>query len=180
MLRRSSRAPVTVEGDDIADPEQSTFRGAGGGIPEERSIERVQAGTGDPDPTEAEREHGVVGVARVVRRRAVRRQDREVRLAAERLVERDELRPRSCVAAPRVLEPAGADLGVRTAVDPALVTVHLASRSPLPQVAVVTQREATRRVVERLRVGHLERGETGWAAEVHQRRGGLLTTDPRG
>ena len=72
-----------------------------------------------PMPAQAEGEDRVLVVARVVVRRPVGGQDREVGLAAEPVVERRQLRARRRVRPPVVLEPARPDLGVGPAVDAA-------------------------------------------------------------
>ena len=93
-----------------------------------------------PIRPEAEREHRVLGVARVVVGGAVRGQDREVGLAAEARrggAVQERRRRRGRIVGPGVLEPALADLAVGAAVDPALRAVARAgargsrARSPL-------------------------------------------------
>ena len=122
--------------------------------PEQRAIERVDPGRGDPDPSEPEREDRVLAVAGVVVRRAVGGQDRQVRLAAEPVVQRREQVGDRLVGLPGVLQPALPDLGVGAAVDPALPPERLAQALVVAQVAVVAEREAPGRVVERLGVRH--------------------------
>ena len=75
------------------------------------------------------------------------------------------------VVAPRVLEPARPDLGVRPPVDATLGLVRPTQRPVVAQVAVVAEREAPGRVVERLRVGQVERRQLRRPAQVDEGRG---------
>ena len=79
---------------------------------------------------------------------------------------------------PGVLEPALADLAVGTAEDPALRPVALAGRAVVAEVAVVREREPAGGVVERLRVGRLERAQARRAAQVDEDARGLDRPEP--
>ena len=128
MVRLARMAVRRIEGDRRADPDQPAIRRSGRHEPEQRAIERIDPGRGETDPAQAEREDRVLAVARVVVRRCRRRQDGEVGLAAEPVVERAEQVRDGLVRAPGVLQPARADLGVGTSVDPALGAVLVARR----------------------------------------------------
>ena len=112
--------------------------------PEERPVERVDPGRDHPDPAEPEREDRVLAVARVVRRRAIGGDDREVRLAAEPVMQGAQEMADRLARPPGVLEPARADLRVGAAVDPALLAIRRAEGLVVAQVAVVAERVAAR------------------------------------
>src|SRR4029079_7110650 len=151
-LRRLNRPPVTVERNGPADSNQPPLRRLRGHEAEERSVERVDPGRGEPDPPETEREDRVLGVAGIRRDVAAGADRGEVRLALELVVELAEERARGS-AVPAILEPARPDLGVGLAVDPSLRSVALAPRRDLAEVAVVAKGEAAGGVVEGLGVG---------------------------
>ena len=90
---------------------------------------------------------------------AVGGQDGEIGLPTEAVVEGGQKVGRRFVRAPRVLEPAGADLGVGPAMDAALRAVRGTQTPVVAQVAVVAEREPAGRVVERLGIGERERRE---------------------
>ena len=98
--------------------------GTRGDEAEQRSIERVDAGRDEADPAEPEREDRVLAIARVVMRRAVGREDGEVGLAPEPVVQGGQQMGGRLIGPPGVLQPAGADLGIGSPVDPALGAVR--------------------------------------------------------
>ena len=153
ILRAGGRRADGIERHGGPQRHEAALGGAGRDEPEERPVERVDPGRDHADPSELEREDRVLAVAGVVRRRAIGRDDREVRLAAEPVVEGPEEVADGLVRPPGVLEPAGPDLGVGTAVDAALLAVRRAEGLVVPQVAVVAEGVPAGGVVERLRVG---------------------------
>ncbi len=177
MLRRADGTPVTVEGDDVADTHEPAFGRAARCVVEHRAVERIDAGAGDADRPETEGEDRVFAVAVVVDRRPVVRQDGEVRLSAERVVERAKAIRRIPGIPPRILQPARTDLRIGTAVDPALGLERRSEPTPLSKVAVVAEREPSGRVVERLRIGDLEGRQARRSTKVHEQCGGFLAAD---
>ena len=177
MLRRVPSESVTVERNRGSEPDQLPARRARRDEPKQRPVERIDAGRHEADPAKPEREDRVLGVAGVVRRRPLGRQHREVRLAAEKLVQSGQ-QVCGSVGRPRILEPPGADFGVRTAVDPPGVAISGARRAPVPKVAVVAERESTGRIVEGLGVGQLQRREARRPSKVDERRGRLAAPRP--
>ena len=85
--------------------------------------------------------------------------------------------PGRLVRPPGVLEPARADLGVGSAVDPALGAVRRPEALVVAQVAVVAEREPAGRIVERLGVVEGQRREPRRPAEVDERGGRLGRAD---
>ncbi len=138
----------------------------------DRSIE-YRRGRRHPDPAQPEGEHRVLRVAGVVVRGPVAPEHREVRLAAEPVVEGAEQVGDGLGVRPGVLEPALADLAVGPAVDPALPAIPLAGVANVAQVAVVGEGEPPRRVVEGLRVGRAERAQARRPTEVDEDAAGL-------
>ena len=94
-----------------------------------------------------EREDGVLVVAGVVVGRALARQHREVRVAAEGLVEGRERLGCGRGVAPLVLQPPRRDLRVGLAVDPAGLAIALPERAVVDEVAVVAEGVSTRGIV---------------------------------
>ena len=174
VLRSGQRGSAGgVDGNGATGPDEASLRRPDGCQAEQGSIERVEAGRRDRDSAEAEREHRVLAVAGVVGDRARRLDRREVRLTAERGVQGPERFAGGPAARPSVLEPARADLSVRAAGDPPLGLVAAPGRSDVAKVAVVAEREAAGRVVERLGVGQLQGGELRGPPEVDEDARGL-------
>ena len=171
ILRRRCRVPVTVERDGRA--------GAARGGARSRPARRTGRATGrasrcpvDTTPIRPSRNEktGFSPLPGVVVGAAVRRPGprgwpgrRTGRGGAARRC-RDRL-----VRAPRVLEPARADLGVGPAVDAALRAIRRAERPVVAQVAVVAEREPAGRVVERLGVGQGQRRQPRRPPQVDER-----------
>ena len=105
-------------------PDEAAIGRSWRGEPEQGTVERVDPGARHPDPAEAEVKTGFSRVARVVERATVGGQDGEVGLAPEPIVEGRQEVLGSLGRVPCVLEPAGTDLGVGPAVDPALRPVR--------------------------------------------------------
>jgi hypothetical protein len=78
---------------------------------------------------------------------------------------------------PLVLEPALAHLGVGPTADPAGRLIAPAPFANVAEVAVVAERKAAGRIVERLGVGRPERGELRRPAEVNEDRRADDVTD---
>src|SRR6478672_5055401 len=168
--RRSGggRAPVRRELDRNTRPNEPSLIRARRRELEQRPVDRVEGSRDDPDPPEPEAEDRVLLVAGVVGHRPVAGDRREVRLAGEYPVKFAERGGGAGAVVPDILEPAGADLGVSTAVDSALRLVTTAGIGDLLEVAVVAEGEAAGRIIERLGVGEREGRELRRPPEVDE------------
>ena len=178
MLDARRKAPAPVKADRGPGPDQATVCGTGRNEPEERPIEGVDPGRHEADPAQAEREDGILCVARVVRRRSVGGEHGQVGLPAEPVVKRGQQVRDRLVGAPGILEPALPDLRVGSAVDPALTPERGAQTLVVAQVAVVAEGKSTGWIVKRLGVGLGQRRQPRWPPQVNERGGRLGCPNP--
>ena len=172
-----ARAARPLRGSRRAPGHQAALAGARGDQPEERAVQRVDPGGEELQPAEAEAEDRVLAVSRVERGPAAGLQDREVRRAAHRLVERGEEDVGRALEHPGVLHPAHPDLRVRPAVDPAGRTIRVTEPAVIGQLTVVGEGKQPGLLEERLGVRHPEPREARRAPQVDEGRRRLGAAD---